>query len=56
MPTPRHLVINLLYPLIFADALNQAKAGDDAMGTQRLVDVKSSELTPTLSLSSSLQI
>ena len=37
----------------FADALSQAKAGDDAMGTQRLVDVKSSELTPTLSLSSS---
>ncbi|MEK9632867.1 MAG: hypothetical protein VW622_03410 [Opitutae bacterium] len=37
----------------FADALSQAKAGDDAMGTQRLVDVKSSELTPALSLSSS---
>ena len=37
----------------FADALNQAKAGDDAMGTQRLVDVKSSELTPSLTLSSS---
>jgi hypothetical protein len=37
----------------FADALAQAKAGDDAMGTQRLVDVKSSELTPSLSLSSS---
>lgn len=37
----------------FADALASAKAGDDAMGTQRLVDVKSSELTPSLSLSSS---
>jgi hypothetical protein len=37
----------------FADALAKAKAGDDAMGTQRLVDVKSSELTPSLSLSSS---
>ncbi len=37
----------------FSDALAQAKAGDDAMGTQRLVDVKSSELTPSLSLSSS---
>ena len=36
----------------FADALAKAKA-DDAMGTQRLVDVKSSELTPSLSLSSS---
>ena len=37
----------------FADALAKAKAGNDAMGTQRLVDVKSSELTPSLSLSSS---
>jgi hypothetical protein len=37
----------------FADALAKAKADDDAMGTQRLVDVKSSELTPSLSLSSS---
>ena len=37
----------------FADALAKAKAGDDAMGTQRLVDVKSTELTPSLSLSSS---
>ncbi|MBN37945.1 MAG: hypothetical protein CMI29_05705 [Opitutae bacterium] len=37
----------------FADALASAKSGDDAMGTQRLVDVKSSELTPSLSLSSS---
>jgi hypothetical protein len=37
----------------FADALASAKSGDDAMGTQRLVDVKSSELTPSLGLSSS---
>ena len=37
----------------FADALANAKSSDDAMGTQRLVDVKSSELTPSLSLSSS---
>jgi hypothetical protein len=37
----------------FADALAQAKSSDDAMGTQRLVDVKSSELTPSLGLSSS---
>ena len=37
----------------FAGALAQAKSGDDAMGTQRLVDVKSTELTPSLSLSSS---
>ena len=39
----------------FADALESAKAGDDAMGTQRLLDVKSSELTPSLSLSSSFK-
>jgi len=37
----------------FAGALADAQKGDEAMGTQRLVDVKSSELTPSLSLSSS---
>ena len=38
----------------FADALASAKSSDDAMGTQRLVDVKSSELTPSLGLSSEM--
>ena len=36
----------------FSDALKAAKAGgEDAMGTQRLVDVKSAKLTPALAFS-----
>ena len=40
----------------FSDALKDAQAADsDAMGTQRLVQVKSSDLTPAISLGSSFK-
>ena len=39
----------------FADALADAQAGDDELGTQRLVEVKSSELSPSISLSTALK-
>ena len=39
----------------FAGALEDAKASEDELGTQRLVEVKSSELTPSLSLSTSFK-
>ncbi|MBT3666698.1 MAG: hypothetical protein HN548_04400 [Opitutae bacterium] len=39
----------------FAGALESAKSSDDELGTQRLVEVKSSELTPSLSLSTSFK-
>jgi hypothetical protein len=39
----------------FAGALADAKLSEDELGTQRLVDVKSSELSPSLSLSSSFK-
>ena len=40
----------------FSDALKDAQAADsDAMGTQRLVQVKSSDLTPAIALGSSFK-
>ena len=39
----------------FAGALADAQAGEDELGTQRLVEVKSSDLTPSLSISSSFK-
>ena len=39
----------------FAGALADAQANQDELGTQRLVEVKSSELSPTISLSSALK-
>jgi hypothetical protein len=39
----------------FAGALESAKSADDELGTQRLVEVKSSELTPSLSFSTSFK-
>ena len=39
----------------FADALADAQAGEDELGTQRLVEVKSSELSPSISLSTALK-
>lgn len=39
----------------FAGALEDAKSSDDELGTQRLVEVKSSKLTPSLSLSTSFK-
>ncbi len=39
----------------FAGALADAKLSEDELGTQRLIDVKSSELSPSLSLSSSFK-
>jgi hypothetical protein len=39
----------------FADALSDAQASQDELGTQRLVEVKSSELSPTISLSTALK-
>lgn len=39
----------------FAGALADAKSSDDELGTQRLVEVKSSDLTPSLSLSTSFK-
>ncbi len=35
----------------FSGALEAAQGGDDAMGTQRLIDVKSAKLTPSLATS-----
>ena len=39
----------------FAGALENAQNNDDELGTQRLVEVKSSELSPSLSLSTSFK-
>jgi hypothetical protein len=39
----------------FAGALADAQSSEDELGTQRLVEVKSSKLTPSLSLSSSFK-
>ena len=39
----------------FAGALEDAKSSNDELGTQRLVEVKNSDLTPSLSLSSSFK-
>ena len=39
----------------FAGALADAQVGEDELGTQRLVEVKSSDLTPSLSLSSTFK-
>jgi hypothetical protein len=39
----------------FAGALADAQLGTDELGTQRLVEVKSSELSPSLSLSSAFK-
>lgn len=39
----------------FAGALENAQNSDDELGTQRLVEVKSSELSPSLSLSTSFK-
>ena len=46
---------NVLPSDFFAGALASAQASEDELGTQRLVEVKSAKLTPSLSLSSSFK-
>ena len=51
--TPK--VESILPSDFFAGALENAQNSDDELGTQRLVEVKSSELSPSLSLSTSFK-